>query len=126
MPVFRKQKEGLMRNVSSVGGLAGVPSIPRYISTKFALEGFSESLSYVLASQNIVVKMVEPGGGDPAFRARAAKLNTGDGGIDSSGAVTDGTKTLRYVAGDDVKHFVEARRKLSDEDYENYMRAQFA
>jgi hypothetical protein len=42
------------------------------------------------------------------------------------GAVTDGTKRLRYLAGDDVKHFVEARRKLSDEDYENYMRAQFA
>jgi hypothetical protein len=42
------------------------------------------------------------------------------------GAVTDGTKRLRYLAGDDVKHLVEARRKLSDEDYENYMRAQFA
>ena len=42
------------------------------------------------------------------------------------GAVTDGTKRLRYLAGDDVRHFVEARRKLSDEDCENYMRAQFA
>jgi NAD(P)-dependent dehydrogenase (short-subunit alcohol dehydrogenase family) len=41
-------------------------------------------------------------------------------------ASIDGTKRLRYLAGDDVKHFVEARRKLSDEDYENYMRAQFA
>ena len=42
------------------------------------------------------------------------------------GAVTDGTKRLRYFAGDDVKHLAEARRKLSDEDYENYMREQFA
>jgi short-subunit dehydrogenase len=119
------------------------------------LEGFTESLSYELASQNIVVKIVEPGGGDTAFHARASKLNTGDSGIDSDGpfleranatlgklakhmttperiaaviygAVTDGTKRLRYLAGDDVKHLVEARRKLSDEDYENYMRAQFA
>ena len=42
------------------------------------------------------------------------------------GAVTDCTKRLRSLASDDVKHLVEARRKLSDEDYENYMRAQFA
>jgi len=42
------------------------------------------------------------------------------------GAVTDGTKRLRYLAGDDVKDLVEACRKFSDEDYENYMRAQFA
>jgi hypothetical protein len=101
------------------------------------------------------VKMVEPGGGDTAFHARASKLNTGNGVLDSYGpfleranaalgklakgmaaperiatiiyaAVTDGTKRLRYLAGDDVKHLVEARRKLSDDDYENYMRAQLA
>jgi hypothetical protein len=42
------------------------------------------------------------------------------------GAVTDGTKRLRYLAGADVKHLVETRWKLSDEEYENYMRPQFA
>lgn len=155
LPVFRKQKDGLILNVSSVGGLVGLPSISIYLSTKFALEGFTESLSYELASQNIVVKIVEPGGGDTAFHARSSKLNTGDGGLDSYGpfleranaalgklakgmataeriaaviygAVTDGTKRLRYFAGDDVKHLVDARRKLSDEDYENYMHTQFA
>jgi NAD(P)-dependent dehydrogenase (short-subunit alcohol dehydrogenase family) len=154
-PVFRKQRDGLILNVSSAGGLIGLPSISIYISTKFALEGFTESLSYELASQNIVVKMVEPGGGDTAFHASAAKLNIGDVGIDSYGpflvranaalgkmakgmataeriaaviygAVTDGTKRLRYFAGDDVKNLVESRRKLNDEEYENYMRAQFA
>ena len=155
LPVFRKQKDGLILNVSSVGGLVDLPSISIYLSTKFALEGFTESLSYELASQNIVVKIVEPGGGDTAFHARSSKLNTGDGGLDSYGpfleranaalgklakgmataeriaaviygALTDGTKRLRYFAGDDVKHLVDARRKLSDEDYENYMRTQFA
>jgi NAD(P)-dependent dehydrogenase (short-subunit alcohol dehydrogenase family) len=155
VPVFRKQKEGMILNVSSVGGLIGLPSISIYISTKFAVEGFTESLSYELASQNIVVKMVEPGGGDTAFHATAAKLDVGDGGIDSYapflerakaamgkmaksmatpehiaaviyGAVTDGTKRLRYLAGDDVKHLVKKRRELSDEAYEKYMRTQFS
>jgi len=154
-PVFRQQNHGLILNVSSAGGLAGLPSISIYIATKFALEGFTEALSYELASQNIVVKLVEPGGVDTPFHARASKLNTGDGGIKSYAAfleqsnaalsklaegmatpehvagviysaVSDDTKRLRYFAGDDVKHLVETRRKLSDEDYETYMRAQFS
>jgi NAD(P)-dependent dehydrogenase (short-subunit alcohol dehydrogenase family) len=37
--------------------------ISLYCATKFALEGFTESLAYELASRNIVVKIVEPGGG---------------------------------------------------------------
>jgi len=154
-PIFRMQGEGLIINVSSAGGLVGLPSLSIYISTKFALEGFSESLCYELASQNIAVKIVEPGGGDTAFHAQASKFNTGDGGIKSYGpfldranavlatlaqrmttpehiaavifgAATDGTKKLRYFAGDDVRHLVEARRTMDDEAYEQYMRGQFS
>jgi hypothetical protein len=40
-------------------------------------------------------------------------------------AATDGTRRLRYVAADDVKHLLDARRMMSDEDYENYLRTQF-
>ena len=40
------------------------------------------------------------------------------------GAATDGTRRLRYLAGDDVQHLVDARRKLGDPEYEDYMRAQ--
>jgi short-subunit dehydrogenase len=55
---------------------------PRYQSTpqsKFALEGFSEAVSYELASQNIVLKLIEPHGGVTAtkFNARAAE-DSGD------------------------------------------------
>lgn len=139
-------------NISSMGAFFGLPLSSIYISTKFALEGFTESLSYELASQNIVVKLVEPGG-NTAFHARSAKETTGDGGLKSYdafiertnaffgklikgiaepekiadviySAVTDGTKRLRYMAGDGVKHFMDARRTMSDENYENYMRAQ--
>jgi NAD(P)-dependent dehydrogenase (short-subunit alcohol dehydrogenase family) len=62
LPYFRKQKAGLIINVSSGAGVFTLPMISAYCASKFALEGFSESLSYELASQNIVVKIVEPGG----------------------------------------------------------------
>ncbi len=57
-----KNKGGLIINVSSGAGIFALPMISLYCASKFALEGFSESLSYELASQNIVVKIVEPGG----------------------------------------------------------------
>jgi NAD(P)-dependent dehydrogenase (short-subunit alcohol dehydrogenase family) len=63
LPHFRKNKNGLIINISSRGGLVGLPMISLYCATKYALEGFSESLAYELASQNIVVKIVEPSGG---------------------------------------------------------------
>ena len=62
LPHFRERKEGLILNVSSGAGIFTLPMLSLYCSSKFALEGFSESLSYELASQNIGVKIVEPGG----------------------------------------------------------------
>jgi NAD(P)-dependent dehydrogenase (short-subunit alcohol dehydrogenase family) len=62
LPHFRKNKQGLILNVSSGAGVFALPMISFYCASKFALEGFSESLSYELASQNIRVKIIEPGG----------------------------------------------------------------
>ncbi len=62
LPHFRNNKGGLIINVSSGAGVFTLPMLSLYCASKFALEGFSESLSYELASQNIVVKIVEPGG----------------------------------------------------------------
>jgi NAD(P)-dependent dehydrogenase (short-subunit alcohol dehydrogenase family) len=62
LPHFRKNKGGLIINVSSGAGIFTLPMLSLYCASKFALEGFSESLSYELASQNIVVKIIEPGG----------------------------------------------------------------
>ncbi len=62
LPHFRERREGLIINVSSGAGIFTLPMLSLYCSSKFALEGFSESLSYELASQNIGVKIIEPGG----------------------------------------------------------------
>ena len=52
---------GTIVNIASVGGQTGFPLYSLYNSTKFAVEGFSESLHYELSALNIKVKIVEPG-----------------------------------------------------------------
>jgi NAD(P)-dependent dehydrogenase (short-subunit alcohol dehydrogenase family) len=61
LPVMRKQKEGIIVNVSSMGGKATFPLYSVYNSTKWAVEGFSEGLMYELRPLNIKVKVIEPG-----------------------------------------------------------------
>jgi NAD(P)-dependent dehydrogenase (short-subunit alcohol dehydrogenase family) len=62
LPHFRERQCGLYINISSGAGVFGLPMISLYNASKFALEGFSESLSYELGSLGIGVKIVEPGG----------------------------------------------------------------
>jgi NAD(P)-dependent dehydrogenase (short-subunit alcohol dehydrogenase family) len=62
LPHFRANQSGVILNISSGAGFFGLPLISLYAASKFALEGFSEALSYELASQNIAVKVIEPGG----------------------------------------------------------------
>jgi len=62
LPIMRKQQGGgFIVNISSVGGRMSVPVLSAYNSTKFALEGMSESLSYELEPFGIRVVIIEPG-----------------------------------------------------------------
>jgi len=62
MPFMRKQKSGHILNIASVGGFTGAfPGFGSYISTKFAMHGFSESLSAEVKPFNIKVTIVSPG-----------------------------------------------------------------
>ena len=62
LPHFRANRGGVVVNVGSGAGVFALPMISLYCASKFALEGFSEALSYELADLGIGVKMVEPGG----------------------------------------------------------------
>lgn len=75
LPQMRLQGSGVLVNVSSGAGVFTLPMMSLYSASKFALEGFSEALSYELASQNIAVKIVEPHGGvtSTRFSERAAE-----------------------------------------------------
>ena len=62
LPHFRAAGTGTIINVSSIAGRMGLPLRSRYCATKFALEGFTESLCYELNQHGLRVKLVEPGG----------------------------------------------------------------
>lgn len=61
LPYFRKQKSGMIINISSIAGRTTVPLQALYHATKWGVEGFSESLQYELRPFNIKVKIIEPG-----------------------------------------------------------------
>ena len=61
VPIMRKQGNGTIVNISSMVGRFGVPLNAAYVSSKFAIEGLSESISYELAEFGIKIIVIEPG-----------------------------------------------------------------
>src|SRR5215212_8355088 len=61
IPIMRNQGGGNIINISSVGGRIGIPLNTAYISSKFAVEGLSESMRYELEQFGIDVILIEPG-----------------------------------------------------------------
>jgi NAD(P)-dependent dehydrogenase (short-subunit alcohol dehydrogenase family) len=61
LPIMRMQRHGTIVNISSVAGRMGFPLTPAYVSSKFALEGLSESMAYELEHFGIKVILIEPG-----------------------------------------------------------------
>ncbi len=144
LPHFRERHSGTIINISSVGGRATFPLFSLYHGTKWAVEGFSESLNFELNPLGIRVKVVEPGSIATDFSTRSLDrlqqpgLDVYDGFVNkfvenwSKGrrastpelvaevifqAATDGTDQLRYIAGDDAKMVIDTRSKISQEEY---------
>jgi NAD(P)-dependent dehydrogenase (short-subunit alcohol dehydrogenase family) len=82
LPVMRKQKSGHIIQVASVAGRLGQPLLGAYCSSKFALEGFSESLRVETHSLGIRVVLVEPGAFDTDIWTR--NVVVGEGALDPS------------------------------------------
>jgi NAD(P)-dependent dehydrogenase (short-subunit alcohol dehydrogenase family) len=61
LPSMRKQRSGIIINISSIAGVVGIPGESIYSSSKFALEGLSESISYELKPYGIKMVLIEPG-----------------------------------------------------------------
>jgi NAD(P)-dependent dehydrogenase (short-subunit alcohol dehydrogenase family) len=123
LPEFRANGGGHVIVTSSAGGIYGLPVMSLYIATKFALEGFFESVSYELAAQNIKVKLIEPGGVATGFHDTAARKSSAAGGLaayqtfyDSvTAAVNEKVASHSLASADDVAHAIyEAATDNSD------------
>jgi NAD(P)-dependent dehydrogenase (short-subunit alcohol dehydrogenase family) len=151
LPIMRKQKSGLIINISSGLGRFGIPVLSGYVSSKFAVEGLSESMSYELEPFGIKTVIVEPGVINTNFHnsmtvakksldpnSPYALLMKGSennlhkliaNGSTSQlvaevvlDAVTSDNPKLRYLAGKDVERWVESKKNMSDEDFINMMK----
>jgi NAD(P)-dependent dehydrogenase (short-subunit alcohol dehydrogenase family) len=72
LPGMRKRRTGHIVNISSIGGLRSFPSLAYYHATKYAVEGFSESLALEVAPLGIKVTIVEPSGFRTDWAGRSA------------------------------------------------------
>ena len=79
IPHFRDQKRGTIVNVSSLGGRIAFPFSSLYNATKWAIEGFSESLQYEVEPFGIRIKLVEPGPIKSEFHGRSEEIAKRDG-----------------------------------------------
>lgn len=61
LPIMRRQRNGTIINISSIAGKIGFPLTSAYVSSKFALEGLSESIAYEIEQFGIKVILIEPG-----------------------------------------------------------------
>ncbi len=73
LPVLRAGG-GAVINITSVAGLIGLEGMGAYCASKFALEGFSESLALELAPFGVKVMIVEPGSFRTEFAGRSSRV----------------------------------------------------
>jgi NAD(P)-dependent dehydrogenase (short-subunit alcohol dehydrogenase family) len=152
IPHFRERRTGTFIATTSIGGLVAFPFNSIYHATKWALEGFSESLQHELAQFGINVKTVAPGGIKTDFAgrslvlaqhaayadsmqraiavfmdpARAANHSTADQIAEVVWeAATDGKRQVRYVAGEDAKALYAMRNAAGNEAFREAMQVQF-
>jgi NAD(P)-dependent dehydrogenase (short-subunit alcohol dehydrogenase family) len=147
LPHLRARGGGTIVNVSSGVGIAAVPLLSLYVASKQAVEGLSESLAYELESQNIRIKLVEPGAMRTTNFTATGMAASQDAPVPESyrryfdhalgammnypfpdtpeqavveaieGAATDSSSRLRYVVGPDVEEYARLRWSTSEEEY---------
>jgi NAD(P)-dependent dehydrogenase (short-subunit alcohol dehydrogenase family) len=150
VPIMRKQGNGIIVNISSMVGRFGVPLNSAYVSSKFAVEGLSETIAFELEEFGIRVIIIEPGvvksdffqnvrvkGMDPnspyhkLMKMRVAFLdktmkNSGTSSYDVAstilGALNSKDLKFRYVVGNDATNAIRMRNSLPDRKFMEWIR----
>ena len=137
IPLMRESGGGTIVNVTSSVAFAGMPLVAAYAASKWAIEGFTESLAFELQAVRIRARLVEPGYGPGTafaangmdrmsglvsapyqayagevmarFGAPAAVTQPEQVAAAVYAAATDASEQLRYPAGPDSEALAEAR-----------------
>ena len=147
LPTMREQKSGIIVNISSIGGKVAIPLQSPYHSTKFAVEGLSESIAYDLEPFGIKVVIIEPGAiktnfetgmvvakntqnpNSPYYNAMQ-KLQSSINSHFKNGttpskvaevilnAITTPNPNLRYTVGEDAAMIAQKRKDLPDLEFQ--------
>lgn len=148
IPYFRERQNGLFITTTSIGGFITFPFSSVYHATKWALEGWSESMAFELKKIGVDIKTVSPGGIKTDFLSRSADMSSHPAynkwleKMFSSfseenftpaeqiaavvyEAATDGKDQLRYVAGEDAKAFYAQRLQIGDEAFRKQIEQMF-
>ncbi|MGE5684774.1 MAG: SDR family oxidoreductase [Nitrososphaerota archaeon] len=151
VPIMRKQGNGTIVNISSMVGRFGVPLNSAYVSSKFAVEGLSESISFELEEFGIRVIVIEPGVVKSDFfhnvKVKGMNLespyhelmerrvnfldkamkNSLTSSYDVAGTILDALNSkdpkFRYVIGNDATNSLRMRKSLSDRKFMEWIRA---
>jgi NAD(P)-dependent dehydrogenase (short-subunit alcohol dehydrogenase family) len=144
---MRKQNSGIIVNISSGAGRFGFPGGSAYVSTKFAVEGLSESMSYELEPFGIKVILIEPGfvktnfqqamirSQDPnsPYSRMMQKRATASNQFFHSGsapelvakvvlkAINTPNPNLRYLVGKDIEEWVKSKESMTDAEFHDMM-----
>ena len=148
LPIMRKQRSGRIINISSGLGLFGFPGMSAYSSTKFAMEGLSESMAYELDQFGIKVILIEPGVirtnmGNSIVIAKKAQDSSSPysqmmqkmgnnfknftenaSSVDVVAnlvleAATSENPRLRYLAGKEMEMWMQSKNSMSDDEFYN-------
>lgn len=151
VPMMRKQGNGTIVNISSMVGRFGVPLNSAYVSSKFAVEGLSESISFELEEFGIRVIVIEPGVvksdffhnvkvkgtnlESPYHKLMERRVNFLDRAMKNSltssydvadtilDALNSKDPKFRYVIGNDATNSLRMRNSLSDRKFMEWIRA---
>jgi len=152
IPLMRENKEGVIINISSFLGKIGLPLLTLYNSSKYAVEGITDSLRYELKDFNIRVHSIMPGFFDTKFARDnlvtntktfekespykklvsnlapniVNQINNGNSASEVGKMILDIIQDSNFPAratiGDKAKKFIPMRKELSDEDFERRVR----
>jgi NAD(P)-dependent dehydrogenase (short-subunit alcohol dehydrogenase family) len=151
LPTMRKQKSGRILNLSSGAGIFGYPGGSCYVSTKFAVEGLSESIAYELEPFGIKVILIEPGfiktnfanamvvakkAQDPAspyselmqkIMASVSELGKNASSAELVAniildAASNPNPRLRYLAGKDVESWAAGKKNMDELEFFNMIK----